>query len=138
MKRKTPDETKAKNVENAAELRRKPSKAQQACGPEFENKAIDANMDKLKIQATSLEYRCKKCGAVQEVDILGQSQVAEMKSRTSKGVKNAGEQCRNLMSIQQQLFGAGSQPLAKVDGSRSDTAESQAIYKRRGFALEVL
>jgi hypothetical protein len=138
--REKPDDTKAKNDANATVLESKPSKAHQAKGPRHENNAIDKNMTKMPIEATSVKYKCRICGADQEVDILGQNnQVAEAKSQNAKGVKNSSSQCKNYSDIQRQLNeekGTSNQPLAKVDQSRPDTADSQAIYTRRGFAVE--
>lgn len=138
--RETPDETKKKNSDNAKLLRSKPSKAPQAVGPEFENKAIDENTVKMNIQATSVLYKCviSDCQAQQEVDIVGQHRIAEAKSRTAKGVKNGKTQHTHYIQIQQQLFGSGTKPLAKVDATRSDTAEAQSIFDRRGFSIEAL
>jgi hypothetical protein len=134
----TPEETKKRNKENADHLRSKPSKAREAKGPEFENTAIDANMDKMKIQATSLIYRCHRCGEEQEVDIKGENQIAEAKSRTAKGWKNKSKQSRNYREIQSQVFGSETPPLAKLDKDMPDAAESQGIMSGRGHATELL
>jgi len=136
--RETPSETKKKNNDNAAKLRSKPSKAAQATGPEFENRAIDENMDKLDIKATSVIYKCRLCPEQQEVDILGKDRIAESKSRTNKGWKNSSKQHRNYTEIQQQVFGGG-EPLAKAEGSKlSDVTDFQDRLSRRGFGTEIL
>lgn len=139
-KSETPEQTKEKNNKNATTLLSKPSKALQAKGPLFENHAIDSNMEKMNIQATSVVYRCSRagCGAEQEVDIKGEKQIAEAKSRTAKGWKSKGEQCRNYREIQSQLFGASTPPLAKMDKSMPDVAESQAKLLERGHQVELL
>lgn len=138
--RKSVEETKKKNSENAAILRSKPSKAIQASGPEFENRAIDENMDRLEIQATSVIYKCSVecCNNEQEVDILGKDRIAEAKSRTNKGWKNAKKQHRNYKEIQQKVFVDG-KPLAKADSSKlSDVSEFKELLSRRGFGTEIL
>lgn len=137
-KSQTPEETKAKNKAEAEHLKTKPSKADQARGPEFENKAIDENMEKMKIKATKVIYRCRNCPVEQEVDIKGENQIAEAKSRTAKGWKNAGEQSRNYREIQSQLFDSKTPPLAKMDNNKADVETSRNKMLGRGHAVELL
>lgn len=137
-KSQTPEETKAQNKAEADHLKSKPSKADQARGPEFENTAIDANMDKMKIKATKVIYKCRICSAQQEVDIKGEKQIAEAKSRSAKGWKNAGAQAKNYREIQSQLLDPKTPPLAKMDKSRPDVDASRAKMAERGHATELL
>jgi hypothetical protein len=132
------DETKKKNSEEAKHLESKPSKAHQAQGPLFENAAIDDNMEKLEIQATSAIYKCTVCGAEQEVDIVGKNQIAEAKSRNANQVKKKGKQSKNYKEIQKQLIDKDKNPVAKLNGNKSDVDESKEKYIERGFDVEVV
>jgi hypothetical protein len=139
--RKSIEETKTDNHRKATKLRSKPSKADQARGPEFENQAIEANMDVLEIRATSVIYRCTKCGAEQEVDILGKDRIAEAKSRTKKGWKNAAPQHKNYRDIQGQVFGEGTRPLGKADNSKLTDDDQKWLNDKlndRGLDCEIL
>jgi hypothetical protein len=135
---KSIEDQKADNQRLSDSLANKPSRASQKRGYDFENIAIDANKDKLDIQCCGREYLCSECGIEQEVDIMGKDQIAEAKSRTEKGVKNKKKQCNNLFDIQKKLFQGDTPPLAKLDGTLSDVSGSEGIYKRRGFATEIV
>jgi hypothetical protein len=137
-KRETPEETKQKNSDNAAVLRSKPSKASQAKGPEFENEAIDKNMEKLQVQATSVEFKCSKCGIQQEVDIVGKDQIAEAKNRTAKGVKGASQQHKNYRDIQAKRFNKEQKPVGKFPKDHPEATDVESIFSRRGFQAEGL
>lgn len=119
-------------------MRTKPSKADQAKGPEFENIAIDKNMEKMNIKATSVEYKCLKCGIDQEVDILGENGLAEAKNRTSKGVKGASQQHRNYCDIQAKKFPSGGKPIGKFPDDHPQADDVEKIFERRGFSPERL
>ena len=135
VSQESPADTKAKNDNARAATKQQDAKR----GYEFENKAIDANMDKMNIQATSVVYKCRKCGEEQEVDIVGDSQLGEAKSRSAKQVKKKGsKQARNYRSIQEQKFGSGTKPRAKLDGGRGDHGETRAEFERRGFQVEIV
>ncbi len=139
-KRQTVERTKEKKAAEVEHLRTKPSKVHQASGPEFEVQAIDANRDKLEIEATSVEYKCSLCSLDQEVDILGKEKLAEAKSRNKKGWKNVRDQHKNYVEIQQQVFDRG-RPLAKADGgklSRNDKNWFRNKLDSRGFDTEIL
>ncbi len=134
---KTPDETKKENSALAASLNKKKQEGAKR-GYLFENKSIDKNMEKMKIEKTSAEYVCVICGVNQEVDIVGKDQVAESKSRNINQVKKKGRQSRNIKQIQKQLFGSNSSPLAKLDGTLGDVADSAEKYNDRSFAIEIV
>lgn len=135
---KTIEDQKADNQENSDKLAGSPSKAGTKRGYDFENTAIDANVDILNIQACGAEFECTKCGISQEVDIVGENQVAEAKSRTAKGVKNKKKQCNNYLDIQKKNFDADTPPLAKLDSNHPQHEAAGAVYTRRGFATEVV
>jgi hypothetical protein len=138
IRRKTKAETLADNQSNIAHLENKPSRAGDRRGYEFENKAIRANADKLDIQATSVEYRCQKCGQMQEVDMLGKVQLAEAKSRRFRQIKSRRQQAKRLVDIQNKIVNPGKKPLAKLDGNLADAADSASKYQDRGFDVEIL
>lgn len=134
---KTPEEQKQANEDLAGRL----TKAKQAGskrGYEFENTAIDANMEEMDIQKCGVEYKCKKCGQAQEVDIVGKDQIAEAKSRSAKKVKSKGGQARRIRDIQQKKFNIEKNPRAKLDGTLTDATESGEKYLERGFEVETV
>jgi uncharacterized Zn-binding protein involved in type VI secretion len=135
---KTVEATLKKNAENAAALRKSPSREGSLRGCLFENTAIAANMRKIDIQETSAIYECTKCPAKQEVDIVGKNQIAEAKSRNARGTQRSKPQATRLVDIQAKLFDPSKKPLAKLDGSLSDVKDSEAIYLRRGFEVEIV
>ncbi|WP_342373772.1 DUF4150 domain-containing protein [Myxococcus stipitatus] len=135
---KTPEQAAAENNARIDANKGKPSMKEAMRGPEFENKAVQANMEFMKIQTVGQGYKCKKCGQYQEVDIVGQSRVAEAKSRKFKGVKNASKQSRRVRDIQQKLFDKSQNPLAKLDGSIPDNPDSAKKYLERGFDVEIV
>lgn len=135
VSQESPADTKAKNDNARGATKQEDAKR----GYAFENKAIDANMVEMNIQATSAVFKCSKCGAEQEVDIVGDRQLGEAKSKSAKQVKKKGsQQARNYRSIQAQVFGEGTQPRAKLDGERGDHAETRAEFERRGFQVEIV
>jgi uncharacterized Zn-binding protein involved in type VI secretion len=138
IKSESVETTLKKNLENASRLQKSPSKAGVLRGYLFENKAIEANMVKLDIQAGTSIYKCTKCGADQEVDIIGKNQIAESKSRDARGVKKKKLQASRLKDIQTKLFDPSKKPLAKLDGTLSDVKDSESIYMRRGFEVEIV
>lgn len=135
---KTPEEAKKDNESIVAANANKPSMKDDMRGYSFENKAVEANMEFLDIQAVGRVYRCKKCGQEQEVDIVGTERVAESKSRTFKGVKGKSKQARRVRDIQRKMFKPSLNPLSKLDGSLSDAAQSQGKYLERGFDVELV
>ena len=134
---KTPEEQKQAN-ENLAGRLTKAKQAGSKRGYEFENTAIDANMEEMDIQKCGVEYKCKKCGQTQEVDIVGKDQIAEAKSRSAKKVKSKGAQARRIRDIQQKKFNVDKNPRAKLDGTMTDAAESGEKYLERGFEVETV
>jgi hypothetical protein len=135
---KTPEEAKKKNEADVAAMSGSPSMAGQMRGSAFENKAIDTNMEEMKIKKCSVQYKCSKCGQEQEVDIVGEDQVAEAKSRNFKQVKKRSDQARRIRDIQHKMINPGKNSRAKLDGAMSDSAQSTSKYLDRGFDVEVV
>lgn len=134
----SPEEGKKANQALSDKLAKSPSKSELQRGYDFENKAIDENMQKLDIQAIGRIYECDNCHIEQEVDIVGKNRVAESKSRNFNGVKKKGKQSHRVRDIQQKLFDKGQNPLAKIDGNLADHAQSTDKYLGRGFNVEVV
>lgn len=135
---KTPEEAKAKNSADISAMSASPSMAGQSRGYAFENKAIDTNMKEMKIKKCSVMYKCSLCGQDQEVDIVGEDQVAESKSRNFKQVSKRSQQARRIRDIQHKLISPAKNPRAKLDGSMSDATQSTEKYLGRGFDVEVV
>lgn len=134
---KTPAEAAAANNATIAAKQSKPTMASNLRGLAFENKAVADNMEEMKIKSVSQIYRCVAgCKAEQEVDIAGEDQVAESKSRNFKGVKRKGDQSRKVRDIQHKVFSPAKNPRAKLDGSLPDADASAAKYLARGFDVE--
>lgn len=135
---KTPDDAAKANNDLVARNQNKSSMDGTMRGYVFENKAVDANMAFLNIQAVGREYICELCSQMQDVDIVGDKRVAEAKSRNFAGVKKKSKQARRLRDIQQKLFDRNQKPLAKLDGSLPDHEESAGKYLERGFDVEII
>lgn len=135
---KTPADAAKANDDQIADNAGKPSMDDKMRGLAFENKAVADNQPKMDIQSVGAVYKCKKCGQEQEVDVVGKKQVAEAKSRTYKGVKGKSKQARRVRDIQHKMFDPTQNPLAKLDGSMADHADSTKKYLERGFNVEVL
>jgi hypothetical protein len=123
-------------------LSRKPSRANQMRGLQFEKDAIELNHQKRPIESVGREYRCQRCRVKQEVDILFKDgQIAEAKSASLKTVKNKGEQAERLKDLQVWLNcqnGATFKPLAKLDNSHVEVDEVAQKLEGRGFEIERL
>jgi len=133
----TPTQTIQKNENLVSGNANKPSQEIAMRGYKFEVKAINANMEKLRIQKTSVSYVCRRCGQSQEVDIQGEYQIAEAMSRSFKGVKSASKQRERLRKIQKQLD-SSKNPLAKIDGDLDDADKSKDYYAARNVDTEIV
>jgi hypothetical protein len=124
------------------DLKKSPSRAGQMRGAQFEKDAIDLNGRKRPIESTGRIYRCRRCGAEQEVDIVFKDgQIAEAKSRNFKGVKSGGDQAGRYTDLQTSLNkqnGTNFKPLGKLDKSRPDVDQSAEKFDSRGFEVEQL
>jgi hypothetical protein len=128
---KSPEEGKKANSETAAKV--KVSDPPSAKGYEFENHCIDANMEKLKISKVSVRYKCSKCAQTQEVDIVGENQIAECKNKKKADLKQA----ERLRDIQTKTKGGG-KPLAKINKSHEKAGSLEKTYGKNGFATEMV
>jgi hypothetical protein len=139
----TPAEQKANLDKEIADLKGSPSRAGQMRGKVFEKKAIEKNDKGDNIIAVSVHAKCDLCGIQQEIDILEKDKAVEAKSRNTKQVKKRSQQRHNYLDIQRQIneeMGqpADTKPLAKTDSSLPDAADTEALYKEKGFAVEPL
>ncbi|MGA9669929.1 MAG: hypothetical protein WBQ94_12010 [Terracidiphilus sp.] len=139
---KPPKEGMEEKQDMIDDLSKSPSRAQQMRGIQFEKDATDLNGKKRPIESTGRIYRCRRCGAEQEVDInFKDGQVAEAKSRGFNGVKNASKQAQRYTDLQAFLNkqnGTNFKPLAKLDDNLPDSDQSAAKYGQRGFQIEQL
>ena len=107
-------------------------------GYEFENKAIRDNLKKMNLLSASAKYKCTKCGADQEVDVVGERQIGEAKSSNKKQYSKKGMQRRSLKDIQEKLFDATKKPRAKLDANHKDYEMVREKYARSGFETEAV
>jgi hypothetical protein len=123
-------------------LSRSPSRSEMMRGQQFERDAMEANGRQRQIKCTGRVYRCLKCGAEQEVDIIFEDgQIAEAKSRSFDGIKKKGKQAARYVDIQSWLNETQNttyKPLAKIDESLPDADQSAAKYVSRGHQVEPL
>lgn len=143
---KSPDET----IKDRLSLAKNVKDQKSARGYGFEAAAIEENK-KHGIEATDREYKCTKCGAIQEVDVVFKDgQLAECKSKNAKQMasKKVKRQAENYVDIQRQineLKKTTHQPLAKLDNSADlkNTVDqngrtSREIMTKRGYEIELL
>ena len=147
VSQKTPDETKKDNAAEAARLRAKggDKDIRQAETLEFEIKAIDDNMDKMKIQNTSVKIKCLICGQEGEIDIVGSEQLAEVQSCSAKNYdtdKRNSAQAKRLNDVQGQMngvLGKSHQPKSKHDKAQvGDEALAKKTSARRKLQCEII
>jgi hypothetical protein len=148
ISRETPEETKRKNSAEAEALRSKGKaiREPQARGAEFANKSIDKNMQKLDIQATEVQFRCKICkkDAI-KIDILGKEQIAESQSESARNIdtdKRKSTQAKRMKAIQEMLnkqSGQTKKPLSKIDKTVvGDEELAKRTCNRRGLDFEFI
>ena len=128
---KTPEEGKQSNRDTAAKV--KVSDPPSAKGYEFENHCIDTNMEKLKIKKVSVLYKCILCGQTQEVDIVGENQIAECKNKKKADVNQA----KRLKDIQTKTKSEG-QPLVKINENHTQSHSLSKTYSKHGFETEMV
>jgi hypothetical protein len=150
ISQKTPDETKRDNAAQAAYLRGRGGarEIRQAETLEFENKAIDDNMAKMKIQATSVKIKCNDCPDEGEIDILGDEQVAEVQSCSARNLdagtegKRKSRQAKRLNDVQTQMNeiqGTSHAPKSKIDKAQiGDENLARRTCARRNMQPEFL
>ncbi|WP_431688063.1 hypothetical protein [Hahella sp. NBU794] len=119
-------------------LGNKASRSGQKRGYAFENRAIEDNLPKMNLVSAGAEYKCKKCGQDQEVDVVGDRQIGEAKSTNANQYKNKGKQRKRLRDIQSKLFDPSLPPRAKIDGQNEDHQELKKRYENSGFEVEVV
>ncbi len=147
---KTPEEAKRDNKATADGLRARggADNIRQAETLEFENKAIDANMTKLKIQFCSVKIKCHDCGQEGEIDILGDEQAAEAQSSSARNLdagtegKRKSKQAKRLNDVQGQMNdmqGTSHAPVSKMDKSQiGDENLAKRTCARRGLVPEFI
>lgn len=128
---KTPEEGKQSNKDTAAKV--KISDPPSAKGYEFENHCIDTNMEKLKIKKVSVLYKCILCGQTQEVDIVGENQIAECKNKKKADINQA----KRLKDIQSKTK-SGGKPLVKINENHSQSHSLAKTYGNNGFETEMV
>ena len=128
---KTPEEGKKANEETASKVDK--TDPPSAKGYRFENHCIDANMKKLKIEKVSVMYKCEQCGQNQEVDIVGEDQIAECKNKKKADM----EQAKRLKDIQAKTKGGG-KPLAKINANHKKSGKLEKTYGSNGFQTEMV
>ncbi len=142
VERKAPDETKSLLDSMVSDLQSKPSKAEVMRGWVFEKMALAENQKIKDVEASSVKYRCSKCGDEQEIDILFKDgQIGESKSRNFKGIKSTKDQLARIADIQRQLNQKNKtnlQPLAKLDNTRPNIEDSAEYVKDHGVDVERL
>lgn len=144
-----PDD-KIKELREAATRARSIGHHKEARGYDFEADAIEKNKSR-GIETTDRLYRCSKCGAVQQVDILFKNgQFGECKSKKANQMKNprVKAQSTRYVDLQRQmneLKKTSHQPLAKLDNSEelkktvdSKGRTSREIMIKRGYEIELL
>ncbi len=130
-KSKTPEEGKKANKETADKV--KTSDPPSEKGYKFENHCIDSNMEKLKIEKVSVLYECLLCGQTQEVDIVGENQIAECKNKKKADLTQAAR----LNDIQKKTKGGG-KPLAKINENHKKSKRLEKTYSNNGFETEMV
>jgi hypothetical protein len=128
---KSPEDGKRANRDTAAKV--KAADPPSAKGYEFENHCIDANMEKLRIEKVSVTYKCSICGQVQEVDIVGEDQIAECKNKKKADMKQADR----LKDIQSKIKGGG-KPMAKINENHEKARSLKKTYGGAGFQTEMV
>ena len=145
ISQKTPDQTKADNQARATYLRGRGGKKQirEAETLEFANKAIDANMKIMNIQACEVKIKCDVCGEDGEIDILGDEQVAESQSETARNMDTSSRksaQAKRLVDVQNtmnSIQGTSHQPKSKIDSAQvGDQAKASRTVARRKMVPE--
>ncbi len=125
-----------------AELSKSPSQSDTMRGVAFEQESMDLNNKKHPIDTVGAIYKCRRCGAEQEVDILFKDgQIAESKSANLKSVKKKSKQSQRLLDLQSSLNcnkGTNFKPLAKLDANHSDIDSVAQKYNERGYEVERL
>lgn len=128
---KTPEEGKKANKDTATKV--KVTDPPSAKGYEFENHCIDTNMEKLKIEKVSVMYKCALCGQTQEVDIVGENQIAECKNKKKADLTQAAR----IKDIQTKTKSGGS-PLAKINQNHEKARSLSKTYANNGFETEMV
>ena len=128
---KSPADAKRDNAATAVKVQT--TDPPSAKGYLFENHCIDTNMAKLKIEKASVVYECSKCGQTQEVDIVGESQLAECKNKKKADL----EQAARIRDIQSKVKGGG-KPLAKVNAGHDKARSLEKTYGKNGFETELV
>ncbi len=128
---KSPEEGKQANADTAAKV--KNTDPPSAKGYEFENHCIDHNMKKLKIEKVSVIYECSLCGQTQEVDIVGEEQIAECKNKKKADLNQA----ERLKDIQAKTKGT-KLPLAKINENHKKAESLSKVYGNNGFETEMV
>jgi hypothetical protein len=121
-----------------------------ARGYDFEAGAIEKNKVR-GIEATNREYKCTKCGAIQEVDIVFKDgRLGEYKSKNARQMAKdkVKKQALKYVDIQRQmneLRQSSQKPLAKLDSSDDlkntidqNGRTSEQIMRKRGYEIELL
>jgi hypothetical protein len=142
---KTPERAKADNTAEANRLRAKGGRrdVRQAETLEFANKSIDANMQRLNIQACEVKIKCTICGQKGEIDILGDEQAAESQSESARNLdtdKRKSKQARRYNDVQNTMNdvqGTNHQPMSKIDTAQiGDHNLAKRTCARRGMIPE--
>ncbi len=131
LESKTPADGKSQNAATATKV--SVTDPPSAKGYLFENHCIDSNMEKLKIEKVSVKYECVLCKQTQEVDIVGENQIAECKNKKKADL----EQAVRLKDIQTKVKGGGV-PLAKLNENHPKSGSVGNAYDKAGFAVEMV